>query len=208
LVDQATAGSSALKDSTVGSASDEGLIARTRSGDLEAVAVLFRRYGRLVRNIGRRILRDEAEAEDLLQETFLYLHRKSDLFDSSKGAARSWILQVAYTQALLRRRKMKSHGLYVLKGASDLAEGAASSDHGAHCARTIEVLSVQSVWRRIEESLTSHQRETLRLHFFEGYTFREIAEKQGQSYANVRNHYYRGLEKLRQRLCENAVNRR
>jgi len=179
-----------------------------RTGDRDAVAALLRRYGPLVRSIGRRVLLDEAEADDLLQETFLYLHRKSELFDRSKGSARSWILQVAYTQAFLRRRKLKSHGLYRLKKVSTVVEGAGSSDNGEHCDRALEVLSARSIWQRIEKGLSVEQRETLRLHFYEGYTFQEIAEKLGHSYANVRNHYYRGLEKLRQHLAEIAGNRR
>jgi RNA polymerase sigma-70 factor (ECF subfamily) len=56
--------------------------------------------------------------------------------------------------------------------------------------------------------LSEEQRETLRLHFFEGFTFEEIAEKLGQSYSNVRNHHYRGLEKFRKYLSEGALNRR
>jgi len=57
-------------------------------------------------------------------------------------------------------------------------------------------------------SLTEEQQETLRLHFFEGYTFAEIAVRLGQSYSNVRNHHYRGLEKLRKYLAENPLNPR
>ncbi|MGA2814413.1 MAG: sigma factor, partial [Candidatus Acidiferrum sp.] len=83
---------------------DETLIAGVQAGDREALALLFRRHAHLVRNLGWRILRDKAEADDLIQEVFLYIHRKSALFDSSKGSARSWIVQVAYTQAFLRRR--------------------------------------------------------------------------------------------------------
>jgi RNA polymerase sigma-70 factor (ECF subfamily) len=45
----------------------------------------------------------------------------------------------------------------------------------------------------------------LRLHFFEGYTFAEIAEKLGQSHVNVRHHHYRGLEKLRKYLVEREL---
>jgi RNA polymerase sigma-70 factor (ECF subfamily) len=58
------------------------------------------------------------------------------------------------------------------------------------------------------ENLTEDQQATLRLHFFEGYTFAEIAEKLGQSYANVRNHHYRGLEKLRTYVAEDKLNNR
>jgi len=191
-----------------GECDDEALIARVLAGDREALALLFRRYARPVRNVGQRILRDKAEAEDLVQEVFLYIHRKSALFDSSKGSASSWIVQVAYTQALLRRRRLKSQGFY-LSGITDKpAECDPGGDRGAHYDQTVEGLFGRNGWRTVLESLTEDQRETLRLHFFEGYTFEEIAEKLGQSYGNVRNHHYRGLEKVRKHLTDRELNRR
>src|SRR5258708_33228437 len=72
---------------------DEVLIARVQKGDREALSSLFRHYAHPIRNVGCRILRDKAEAEDLVQEVFLYIYRKSGLFDSSKRSARSWIIQ-------------------------------------------------------------------------------------------------------------------
>ena len=187
---------------------DETLIARVQAGDREALALLFQRYARPIRNVGQRILRDKAEADDLVQEVFLYIHRKSVLFDSSKGSARSWIIQVAYTQALMRRRRLKSQGFY-LSGITDKpAECDPGGDRGAHYDQTVEGLFGRNGWRRILESLTEDQRETLRLHFSEGYTFEEIAKKLGQSYGNVRNHHYRGLEKVRKHLTDGELNRR
>ena len=187
---------------------DENILERIREGDRDALALLFRRYARPVRNVGQRILRDKAEAEDLVQEVFLYIHRKSALFDSSKGPASSWIVQVAYTQALLRRRRLKSQGFY-LSGITDKpVECDHADDKGAHYDHTVEGLFGRNGWKKIVEDLTPDQRETFRLHFFEGYTFTEIAEKLGQSYANVRNHHYRGLEKLRSHLAEDELNRR
>jgi RNA polymerase sigma-70 factor (ECF subfamily) len=187
---------------------DEALIARVQIGDRDSLALLFRRYSHLVRNVGQRILQDKTEAEDLVQEVFLYIHRKSALFDSAKGSARSWIVQVAYTQAFLRRRQLKSHGFY-LSGITDkAAECREQYDKGAHYDHTVEGLFGRNAWKAIIEGLTEDQRETLRLHFFEGYTFTEIAEKLGQSFANVRNHHYRGLEKLRKYLAVSELNRR
>jgi RNA polymerase sigma-70 factor (ECF subfamily) len=187
---------------------DETLIYRISEGDREACSWLFKRFAPAVRNVGRRILKDDAEADDLVQEVFLYLHRKAVLFDSSKGTARSWIFQVAYTQALLRRRDLKSHGFY-LSGITDrMLESEQVNSNGADYDHTVEGLFGRNGWKRIVDELTSDQRETLRLHFFEGYTFAEIAEKLGQSYANVRNHHYRGLEKLRKHLSEYELNRR
>src|SRR5580698_1518427 len=91
---------------------DEALVKRIQIGDGDALALLFRRYAHRVKNIGQRVLRDTSEADDLIQEVFLYIHRRSGLFDRSKGSARSWIFQVAYTQALIRRRQLRSHGFY------------------------------------------------------------------------------------------------
>ena len=188
--------------------SDDELLQRLDRGDREALATLFRRYATTVHNIGKRILRDAGESDDLVQEVFLYIHRKSILFDSSKGSARSWIIQVAYTQALLRRRELKGHGLYLSGITNRMLENEQVNSNGADYDHTVEGLFGRNGWKRIVNDLTEDQRDTLRLHFFEGYTFAEIAEKLGQSYANVRNHHYRGLEKLRKHLNEDELNRR
>jgi RNA polymerase sigma-70 factor (ECF subfamily) len=188
---------------------DETLIQSVEESDRDALGILFRRYAGSVHNIGRRILRDKVEAEDLVQEVFLYIYRKSGLFDESKGSGRSWIFQVAYTQALLRRRELKAHGFYASGIPDKAVECHQPSDNGvARYDHTIEGLFGRNRWKKIVDDLTEDQRETLRLHFFEGHTFAEIAEKLGQSYANVRNHHYRGLEKLRRYLVEDELNRR
>lgn len=187
--------------------SDEVLLKSVQEGDKEAIGYLFRRYARALHGIGRRVLRDRAEAEDLVQEVFVYVYRKRSLYDSSKGTARSWIFQIAYTQALLRRRKLKSIGLYSSAIADDLGGFERRSDLPAKYDMSVEGLFGRNGWKKISEDLTEDQRETLQLHFFEGYTFSEIAEKLGQTYANIRNHHYRGLEKLRKHLVENAPNR-
>jgi RNA polymerase sigma-70 factor (ECF subfamily) len=188
--------------------SDEALLVKIREGDRDSLALLFRRYAQLVRNAGERILRDKTEADDLVQEVFLYIHRKSYVFDSSKGSATSWIVQVAYTQALLRRRRLKAQGFY-LSGITDKRDECdQANDKGADYDHTVEGLFGRNGWKKIVEELTHDQRETFRLHFFEGCTFTEIAEQLGQSYANVRNHYYRGLEKVRRHLAEEELNRR
>lgn len=187
---------------------DESLVTRVQTGDQDALSSLFRRYAAAVRNVGRRILRDDGEADDLVQEVFLYVHKRSALFDPEKGSARSWIFQVAYTQAFLRRRQLKSLGFYTSVIADRSREIEPRTSSGADYDQTVEGLFGRNGWQQILESLTEEQRETLRLHFFEGCTFAEIAEKLRQSYANVRNHHYRGLEKVRKHLAEIALKRR
>jgi RNA polymerase sigma-70 factor, ECF subfamily len=187
-------------------ATDETLISRVQTGDCDALALLFRRYARPVRHIGQRILRDLAEVDDLIQEVFLYIHRKSALFDEEKGTARSWIVQVAYTQAFLRRRQMKSQGLYASVIADRLTESDPSHSKGSHYELTVEGFFGRDGWKNVWDSLTEYQRETLRLHFYEGYTFTEIADRLGQSYVNIRHHYYRALGKLRKHANATGVN--
>ncbi len=185
---------------------DEVLFEHIALGTQEALAILFRRYATRIRAIGSRILRDPGEADDLVQEVFLYVFRKGRLYDSSKGPARSWLIQVAYTQAFLRRRTLNSHGLYgpaPIYRPTDIDPPLLQASYEAY---TIEGVFGRSGWKTVWDSLTEYQRETLRLHFYEGCTFNEIAEKLGQSYVNIRHHYYRGLEKLRQHADENDLN--
>lgn len=185
---------------------DEALIAGIGAGDNEALSFLFRRYANLIRNIGKKILQRESEADDLVQEVFLYVNRKSRVFDSARGSARSWIVQVAYTQAFIRRRQLKSHGFYSSMITDRVIESGSAGAVGAHCDHSAEEFFGKNGWKKVWDSLTEWQRETLRLHFYEGCTFTEIAEKLGQSYVNIRHHYYRGLEKFRKHADENGLN--
>ncbi len=61
-------------------------------------------------------------------------------------------------------------------------------------------LERKEAWQSWLAKLSESQRQTLHLFFFEGYTFEEIAAKLGQTVGNARNHYYRGLEKLRKQI--------
>ena len=63
---------------------DETLLLRVQSGDREALGLLFLRYSRSVLSVGRRILRDRAEAEDLVHDVFLFVMDRSELFNPDK----------------------------------------------------------------------------------------------------------------------------
>jgi RNA polymerase sigma-70 factor, ECF subfamily len=178
--------------------SDEFLLEQLREGNHGALALLFRRYARLVRTVAYRILRDAAEAEDLLQEVFLFIFRKWALFDASRGSARSWIVQVTYHRAIDRRRHLASRHFYAN---AELDETLLTIDgpiaDSAFYERSIEGSLGTEMLSKIAEALSIDQRKTIQLYFFEGYTFEEIAELTKQMVGNVRNHYYRGLDKIR-----------
>jgi len=177
--------------------SDELLLHRLASGDCEALSFLFRRYAKVAYGIARRILGDPSEAEDCVQEVFIYFHRKAGVFNSEKGGASSWIVQTIYHQALRHRMRLaerSSRSGILIEHKSGHAPTSATA---AEYERSLEWAVGTDKLREVMKSLTKDQRDTLRLHFFDGYTLSEIARKRGQSLGNVRHHFYRGLEKLR-----------
>jgi RNA polymerase sigma-70 factor (ECF subfamily) len=174
--------------------SDEILLALVGSGDKEALSVLFQRHAQVVYNVSRRILKDNSEAEDLLQDLFLFIFQKAKTFDSAKSSAASWIIQMAYHRAIDRRRYLSFRQHYK---AQELDEDRLIGNRGQI---SINELAGRALLTKLRKELSADQQQTLELHFFEGYSFHEIAEKTSQTLGNVRNHYYRGLERLRSHI--------
>jgi RNA polymerase sigma-70 factor, ECF subfamily len=173
---------------------DEDLLFRLQVNDIAAFDLLFARYCRLVLGIALRILNDHGEAEDVVQETFLYLLQKAVLFDPAKGTARSWIVQVAFHKSFDRRKYLRRRSFFLgtsigslddtLLGETDLDREIGSKLNGSRLKEAFAELSEM-------------QRRTLELYFFEGLELREIAEKLGEPLGNIRHHCYRGLKRLR-----------
>jgi RNA polymerase sigma-70 factor, ECF subfamily len=174
--------------------SDETLLALVGNSDKEALSVLFQRYARGVYNVARRILKDDSEAEDLVQELFLFIFQKAQTFDSAKSSASSWIIQMAYHRAIDRRRYLSFRQHYKVQELDE--ERLIGNREQVH----LNELAGNTLLNKLRKELSPEQQQTLELHFFEGYSFHEIAEKTGQTFGNVRNHYYRGLERLRSHI--------
>lgn len=170
---------------------DEALFEEVSNGSKEALGLLFRRYRRTVLNVAKRILRDESEAEDLCQEVFLLLFQKAKLFDPNKGKASSWIVQIAYHRAVNRRHYL-AYRQHYQPSELDVEQVGTSGPK-----LLFDGIEAQALLDRVRSQLSSDQRQTLELFFFEGYSLREIAEKTKQSHGQVRHHYYRALERLR-----------
>lgn len=180
--------------------SDEDLLLQVSNGNKEALSILFQRHARAVHSIARHILKDDAEAEDLLQELFLFIFQKAKSFDASKGSGTSWIIQMAYHRAIDRRRYLSFRQHY---NGQPLDEGRLMAHQGQI---SINELAGKTLLEKLRKELSAEQVQTLELHFFEGYSFHEIAEKTGQTFGNVRNHYYRGIERLRSHIFPGKTN--
>jgi RNA polymerase sigma-70 factor, ECF subfamily len=178
--------------------SDECLLAGAREGDNDALAALFRRYAHIVRGVAHRVLKNTAEADDLLQDLFILIQRKCGQFDPARGPARFWILQLAYHYALARRRYLNSRHFYTCVHLEEVENDLC--DPGSRNIRLNlrdDDLLENPGLKTVFEGLSAEQKETLRLFFVEGYTLPEIAVKLNQTHGNVKHHYFRGLEKLR-----------
>ncbi len=178
---------------------DATLLRRIQEGDKEALGELFDRHASLVHRIGLRILKDAGEADDLVQEVFLFLFRKSALFNPTKGSARSWLVQVTYCRAFDRLDYLATQPHYHQSTVEDCV---GSIGANGHILGSAELSYWNWYLRKSFEELSDGQKQTLTLYFFEGASLLEISEKLAESVVNVRHHLYRGLERLRKRMLQ------
>jgi RNA polymerase sigma-70 factor, ECF subfamily len=173
--------------------SDEQLMAYLQAGQGDALAVLFDRYHRLVLSIALKIVRDRAEAEDVMQNVFLEIFRAAAQFDHAKGTTKTWILQYAYHRSLNRRQQLTAKQFY-RETNIDLETHA--SESGSLLGRFSHP-ELKHLLRQGLARLNRQQRRVLELASYEGLSMNEIADQTGDSVSNVRHYYYRGLKKLR-----------
>ena len=180
------------------SLTDEEIMQQVRQGHPDALLILFDRFYRLVLKVALRILRDPGEAEDLMQDVFFEIFNKADQFDAARGSVKTWLLQYAYHRSLNRRQYLALRNFYNRHETTELEASESNSLNGSWRGMTFQE------WRRILEdglgSLNENQRKVLELACFQGLLLSEIAERSKESLANVRHHYYRGLEGLRRFL--------
>lgn len=173
---------------------DESIMQLVQAGDKEGIGVLYERYSKLVRVTGVRILRDESEAQELVQDVFLYVHQKNRLFDRCKSTLRSWLMQVTYSRAFDRRDYLLARRFYDYVQIEELVESVGST---FSLERHVENVNLRSILQVAFSELSEQQRLTLSMFFVEGYSLREISSHLDETLANTRHYYYRGLENLR-----------
>lgn len=178
----------------VRSPSDEDLMIGACAKQTEALDLLFGRYSKLVFGIALRILHDRSEAEEVVQEAFLYVHQKAALYDPAKGTAKNWIMQIAFSRARDRKAHLSRRGFYSGTDIESVNDTLASVEDVEHeVGVKLDFSHLQCAF----EELTPIQRQTLELFYFAGLDLREIGERLHEPFGNVRHHFYRGLERLR-----------
>jgi RNA polymerase sigma-70 factor, ECF subfamily len=173
--------------------SDEQLMACLQQGQNDALAILFDRYQKLVLSIALKIVRDPGEAEDVTQTVFLDVYRAVAQFDPNKGNTKVWLMQYAYHRAINRRQHLQGREFYK----NTELEEVDAKPLEAHATFGLSSSETKELVRQSMAALSDQQKSVIEMACYDGLTMREIAERNGDSFVNVRHHYYRGLRKLR-----------
>ena len=184
-------------ESTFPAGDDEQLMLKVAEGNGPAFAALYDRFATPVYSFALKMLTNEAEAQDLLQEVFLSVWNKAATFRADRGTAFSWVVSQARNRAIDRIRSRRRRGELIEANRPDLEpSGSAvlsSSDHYELNERGRHVRSAL-------EQLSEEQRQVLRLAFFEGLTQAEIAQKLEEPLGTIKARAHRGMARLRTAL--------
>ncbi|MCS0602033.1 sigma-70 family RNA polymerase sigma factor [Streptomyces sp. LP11] len=172
-------------------AADE-LMALVAGGDHRAFEELYRLVSEPVFGLVRRVVRDPAQSEEVTQEVLLELWRSAARFDPARGSALSWILTVAHRRAVDRVRSARAAGEREQREA--LRAGERDFDQ---VAEEVEA-GLEREWvRRCLHRLTALQRQSVTLAYYDGYTYREVAERLSLPLGTVKTRMRDGLTRLR-----------
>ena len=172
--------------------SDEGLVSAMAGGDQDALATLNQRYGRALSAVAARILRDEADAEEIAADVLWQLWREASRFDRARGSVGAWIMMTVRSRAIDRLRARKARE----PRTGDPAEPAVTNDpsneiHSAERRRKVEGALA---------TLNDGERDLLRLAYFSDLSQSEIAERTSIPLGTVKSRMRAGLIRLRDTL--------
>jgi RNA polymerase sigma factor (sigma-70 family) len=175
---------------SVGKRSDEELLEAVASGDDRALAALYDRFGRVAYGLAYRILRDQALAEDAVQEGFLAVWRSAQGYQRERSKAATWILTLVHRRAVDLVRREDRRRTEALDLAQEPASGSVDEEAGLRDRR----LAVQAALQRLPDD----QRQALELAYYGGYTQSELAERLGVPLGTIKSRMFAGLARLRE----------
>ena len=165
------------------------LVAR---GDEQAFAALYDALSPRVFGLARRVLRDAAQAEEVAQEALVEVWRTAARFDPSRGSATSWVLTITHRRAVDRVRAAQA--------GSDRERRVAAASVDTPYDGVVEAVTAnleQQQVRRCLQTLTELQREAITLAYYDGFTYREVAEKLDAALPTIKTRMRDGLIRLR-----------
>lgn len=185
-------------------ADDVASVARAAAGDGAAIASLYDAHGRAMYSLALRVLADEADAEDVIQEVFAQVWRQASRYDAKRGTVAAWLLTITRTRAIDRLRARRARPDSAAAAANEDADSnlpASFVDPGDALAAARDAERVRSALRE----LPVLQRLAIELAYFEGLSQSEIAERLEQPLGTIKTRIRLGLLKLRDALSGSAA---
>jgi RNA polymerase sigma-70 factor (ECF subfamily) len=178
---------------------DEALLALAAREDEEALAQLYDRYGRVAYGLALRIVRDQALAEDAVQEAFLTVWRTASSFRADRAKPSTWILTLVHRRAVDVVRREERRRAAPLEGTEEPDERSLAADE--EIALTDRRRIVQEALRQLPDE----QREALELAYYGGLTQSELAERLSVPLGTIKSRMFTGLRRLRDLLAEAGI---
>ncbi|NUS99550.1 MAG: sigma-70 family RNA polymerase sigma factor [Sphingomonas sp.] len=166
------------------------LLRATSSGDSEAFEALYGRTSAKLYGICLRLLGNEAEAQDVLQDTYVRVWQKADTFDATKASPITWLAIVARNKAIDRLRQ-RTPLADDIDAADEIADGGPTA---------IEVIEHRQDSERLTgclDELEERSRDAIRAAFLDGVTYPQLAEREGVPLGTMKSWIRRGLQRLR-----------
>lgn len=177
------------------SAGDAALAARVAGGDRTAFEELFHAHGRAVKSVAARVLRDEALAEDVVQETFAGFWKTPLRFNSERGSLRSFLITVAHRRAVDMVRSEVAR--------SRREQRPPDPDH-FDLEEEVWSRTISETVREALDELAEGEREAISLAYLTGLSYVEVAQRLGQPEGTVKSRIRSGMRKLSVSLAQVA----
>lgn len=188
-------GNGCLQRVSIESSEDARLVARVRDGDESALEAIYRKYGGAVAFVARRVLRDDALAEDVVQDVFVSFWRSPDRFDIGRGSLRSYLLTISHRRAvdIVRSEEARSR-----------REDTSPSPDTIDLEDEVWVRSQSEIVRSAVAGLGDDERAAISLAYFGGLTYVEVARRLDQPEGTIKSRIRSGMRKLSETLSEVA----
>ena len=170
---------------------DSDLLAGIIKRERRAFDLFYDRYAQIIFNLCVRILRDEAEAQDVLQEIFVQIWRDASRFDAARASVKTWLFTIARSRSLDRYRSRKAATSRLQEQANDEIQQIA----GKEDLQGVSIL--QQYVRKALEQLSREQRIVLELSYYEGLTQDEIAARLNEPLGTIKSRIRSALIRLR-----------